>query len=125
MKFKIDTKEKFCIITPEEPRLDAILAADLKELLLPENAKEGANWVLNLEKVGTLDEKALEAILAVYQTIYANGASCALTGLQPQVAQLFRQKGMQHSLNITPTLSEAIDIVMMEELERTLNGAFE
>ncbi|HEY0272819.1 MAG TPA: STAS domain-containing protein [Chitinophaga sp.] len=119
MKFKIDTKEKLVIFSPETAVLDANMAASLREIILADPVYAGQNLVLDLSSVTSATPEGVEAILAVYRHAYGHGHSCCLTGVTPAlVAQL--EAAHPDFLNITPTLSEAIDIVMMEELEREL-----
>lgn len=120
MKFKIDTKEKLVIISPEFPSLDANMAGELLEITVSSPIHVDQNLVLDLHSVQSASPEGVEAILAVYQHAYGANHSCVLTGVAPSLsAQL--QAAYTDFLNITPTLSEAIDIVMMEELERELS----
>ena len=119
MKFKIDTKEKLVIFRPELPVLDAIMAAELLEITISSPIHVDQNLILDLTSVQSASPEGIEAILAVYAHAYDHKHSCALTGVAPVLsAQLLETLP---EMNITPTLSEAIDIVMMEELERELN----
>lgn len=120
MKFKIDTKEKLVIFSPETTAMDAILADELRQLALENPAYVDQNLVLDLHSVTSATPEGIEAILAVYQHTYAQAHSCCLTGVAPAIAAQL-QAAHAEFLNITPTLSEAIDIVMMEELERELS----
>jgi len=60
MKVKIDTKEKFHIITIEEPVLSANMTGDLEHTLLSFLAGAPRNLVINLEKVQKIDDTAAE-----------------------------------------------------------------
>lgn len=119
MKFKIDTKEKIVVFCPEEAALDANLSDDFitTATTLPE--LNGRNLILDMTLVEKTDEKGIEAILTVYQCMYDNKLSCALTGLNNTLTATLKEAG-NDMLNIAPTMAEAIDLIMMEELEREL-----
>lgn len=119
MKFKIDTKEKILVISPEINDLNANLAAPfIKEITgLPE--LEGRNLILDMTLVEKADDKGIQAILTVYHQQYDSELSCALTGLNSTLT-LQLKKADESVHNVAPTMAEAIDLVMMEDLEREL-----
>jgi len=119
MKFKIDTKEKILVISPEISELDANLAdAFVKEITgLP--ALEGRNLILDMTLVEKADDKGIQAIITVYQLQYNNDLSCALTGLNNTLTLQIKEAD-ESVYNLAPTMAEAIDLVMMEDLEREL-----
>ncbi|RBL92369.1 STAS domain-containing protein [Chitinophaga flava] len=119
MKFKIDTKEKIVVFCPEEAALDANLSDQFVTTLstLPELSTR--NLILDLKLVEKMDDSGIQAILTVYQHIYDNSRSCAITGLNSALTKELKEAGGD-MLNIAPTMAEAIDLIMMEELEREL-----
>ena len=118
MKVKIDTKEKFHVITPEEPVLSANMTEELKEMLLPYPEKEIKNVVLKLGQVKEIDKNTAETIFNLQQTFYDKKASFVICEMQKPVEEFFEQLELLDVLNFTPTESEAWDIVQMEEIER-------
>lgn len=118
MKVKIDTKEKFHVITPEEPVLSANMTEDLKQMLLPYLAKEVRNIILKLRAVNEVDKGAAEIIFDLQQAFYDKNASFVICEMQKHVEEIFEQMEVLPILNVTPTESEAWDIVQMEEIER-------
>lgn len=125
MQLKIDTKEKFHVITIKEPEIAANMTAALDESLLPFLEMPVKNVVLNLEDTQKLDIAAAEKLLALQQTFYEQHASFVLCCLQPQVEQALDEQELLELMNSTPTESEAWDIVQMEEIERELLGGEE
>ena len=119
MNFKIDTKEKIVVLQPETAKLDANLSADFIQHIsrLPE--LNGRNLILDLALVQEADQAGIKAILTVYHQQYDRSRSCAITGLNTALTQQLKAAD-DSVLNTTPTLSEAVDLVMMEELEREL-----
>ena len=83
MKVKIDTKEKFHVITLMEPILTANIAADLTQLVTKFLHEEIRNVVLNLKDVSTkLKNKAAEELAQMQQAFYEKNASFVICDLQ-------------------------------------------
>lgn len=121
MKVKIDTKEKFHVITIEEPVLPANMTANIKETLLPFLNNSTKNIIINFENVREIDETAANMFVSIQQTFYDANSSMVICKLQPQIEQYLDEKELLELMNITPTESEAWDIVQMEEIEREFN----
>lgn len=124
MKFKIDTKEKIVVFCPEEAVLDANLAEEFTAAVAALPELEGRNLILDMTLVQKMDATGVEAILTVYQRMYDNNLSCAITGLNNTLTATLKSAGGD-MLNLAPTMAEAIDLVMMEELERELLDGLE
>ena len=122
MQVKIDTREKFHVITLMEPILAANMTAALNDCLLPFVEKDIRNVVLNMEDIKDVDSAAATRILDIQQHFYDQQSSFVICNLQPQVLETLDDAGVLESLNVTPTESEAWDIVQMEEIERELMG---
>ena len=120
MKVKIDTKEKFTVITPEEENLSANIAAELSETAIPFIHSIIKNVVLNVKQVATIDDMAAEQLAKLQQLFYENNASFVICEVQNFIEQKLDELELLEYLNITPTESEAWDIVQMEEIEREL-----
>ena len=118
MKVKIDTKEKFHVITPEDTILSANMTEELRQKLLPLLTTQIKNVVLKLGEVVEVDNYSAEAILNLQQEFYDNNASFVICEMQKQVEEYLDKLEMLEVLNVTPTESEAGDIVQMEEIER-------
>ena len=118
MKVKIDTKEKFHVITPEDTILSANMTEELNQKLLPFLKTEIKNVVLKLGMVNEIDKNVAETILNLQQTFYDNNISFVICELQKPVEDFFDQHELLEVLNVTNTESEAWDIVQMEEIER-------
>ena len=131
MSFKFESKEKFHVITVEEPELTAslseLLAATTKKILRPDSAPEPAvrNLILDLSPVQRIELPAAEKLIEIQVAFYESGASLVVCCLQAGVQQTFELADLSDLLNSTPTESEAWDIVQMEEIERELLGGEE
>ncbi len=120
MKVKIDTKEKFHVITITDPHLSDNIAADLAQSVTKFLHQKISSVVLKLDNITTIEDAAAAQIAALQQTFYENNASFVVCELQPEVEEKLEQLELSEVMNITPTESEAWDIVQMEEIEREL-----
>jgi anti-anti-sigma factor len=129
MQVKIDTREKLHAITINEPFFAANMTAELDKSLLA-LLQNGArlngivgqvkNVVLNLKDIKTMDIAAAEHLVKLQQNYYEQNASFVVCGLQKEVEEMLEKAELLELMNVTPTESEAVDIVMMEEIEREL-----
>ena len=122
MEVKTDTKEKFHVIQVETQELSANLAAELNRQLLELLKDTIKNIVLNLRSVKSMQEEAAEILVRTQQKFYENNASFVICELTKEVEQFLDEKELLELMNVTPTESEAGDIVQMEEIERELLG---
>jgi anti-anti-sigma factor len=124
MNVKIDTKEKFQEITLLDPEFTANMTADLDIMLSELLEQEQKNVVLNVQALQAIDAEAAKS-LATWQTkFYDQQASFVICLVQPAVEKTLDELELLELMNITPTLSEAWDIVQMEEIERELFDGF-
>jgi anti-anti-sigma factor len=120
MKFKIDTREKFTVITPETEILYAIITEDILKAATNCLQSEIKNVVLNLKMVVAIEDSAAEYLAKAQQNFYESNASFVICEMQPEVEKKFEELELLDLMNITPSESEAWDIVQMEEIEREL-----
>lgn len=118
MNVKIDTKERFTVITPEETHLSVNMTEELSQLLLSYLQKDIPHIVLKMQVVQSVDESMVENIARIQQQFYENNYSFVISNLQKDVVQLLEKKELLEFMNVTPSESEAWDIVQMEEIER-------
>ena len=120
MQVKIDTKEIFHVITLETPTLSANMTAELNECLLPYLQKDIRHIVLNLKELQQIDLAAGETLVKIQQKFYENKASFVICELQPGPERFLDENELLELMNVTPSESEAWDILQMEEIEREL-----
>ena len=121
MKFKIDTREKFTMITPDSDFSSDNLTAEFKELVAS-LLQHKTNIVINLKNVVQIEENIIKEIAAWQQQFYEQQVSFVICELQLPVQAIINQLDFDEVMNITPTETEAWDIVQMEEIERELLG---
>lgn len=120
MEFKIDTKEKFKIFTPLFENLDDNLANELSNQCLLALESPVKNIVLNLSIVKVITEKASNTLNALSQKFYDLNSSFVICNIDNDVEAFLDNLEILETLNTTPTESEAMDIVQIEEIEREL-----
>jgi anti-anti-sigma factor len=120
MNVKTDTKEKFHVITIEEPVIAANMTAELEQCLQIDPKNNVKNVILNCKDIQTMDDAAAETIAKIQQSYYEQNTSFVVCGLQPALEDYLDKKGLLEQMNTTPTESEAWDIIQMEEIEREL-----
>lgn len=125
MKFSLDKKELFVILTIEDEKLNTLNAPDLKSELLILNAEGFRNLILDLSGVQFVDSSGLSAILVANRLCKEANGTLVITGLHPNVSKLVTISQLNSILNILPTNQEASDYIKMEELTREISGAAE
>jgi anti-anti-sigma factor len=120
MEVKIDTKEKFHVITLLQTNLSATMTEELSNRLFSYLYSDIKNIVLNLKELQSLDNLSAETLVKVQQKFYENNASFVICGLQPQVEDFLDKDELLEIMNAAPTETEAWDIIQMEEIEREL-----
>ena len=121
MNFKINTREKFTMITPDSDFSSDNLTAEFKELI-NSYLQHKTNIVISLKNVVNIEENIVNEIAALQQQFYEHNVSFVICELQSPVQDLIEKLELDDEMNITPTETEAWDMVQMEEIERELLG---
>lgn len=122
MLFKLETKETYHIISTNFESLDEIMTDGLTEYI-KQNDSSLQNYIIDLNTVQHFDIKATNGLIALHDYVYHTlGGSIVFTLIQNNVLQTIKQERLHLTINITPTVIEAEDIINMEVLERDLLG---
>jgi anti-anti-sigma factor len=121
MKFEIEQKEKVVVVRSNVEKLDALHSPELKSEFVVLAGNGNKNIVLDLSASRYCDSSGLSAVLVGNRLCRDNGGTFVLCGLQDAVAKLVSISQLDSVLKITPTVSEAIDLVYMEDVERDIN----
>ena len=70
MNVKIDTKEKFTVIRPDESVISANMTEELQNLLHSYIKKETPHIILDLKNVSSIDDIVAEKIAYIQQQFY-------------------------------------------------------
>ena len=126
MEVKIDTKERFQVVSLATACFSATMAAELSQKLSPylqqsvNSSGTPGTIVLNMTAVSSIEPEGARALLHLQQEFYEHNQSFVICELQRPVEETLDKEELLELLNSTPTESEAWDIVQMEEIEREL-----
>jgi len=120
MKYRIDKQDQYAVLSLDEENLNSSIAPGFKSDLIFFNQEGVRNMILDLSNVKFVDSSGLSAILTGHR-LWKDGGSFVIAGqLQPMVTKLMEISRLDTILTIVPSLSEAIDYIKMEEMEREL-----
>ncbi len=122
MKFSVDKRDRLCVLRVDEEKLLSNFAPQLKSELLVLHNEGFKNIILDLSLVQFVDSSGLSALLVGNRLAKEVGGTFVLTNLNTHIQKLVKISQLESILNIVPTLSESVDFVMMEELDRDLRG---
>ena len=120
MHFTVDKHEKYVVLKLHEDKLNTLISADLKAELVVMQSQGYDNIILDLTDTNYCDSSGLSAILVGNRICKNANGTFVLTGLNDPVKKLIEISQLDNVLVITPTLNEAIDIVIMDEVERDI-----
>ena len=122
MKYSIDKKENYAVLELQEENLNSLVAPNLKSELVILSNEGIANLILDLSKVKYVDSSGLSAILTANR-LWKSLGSFVLTGIvHDPVRKLIEISRLDSVLTIIHTLSESVDYVIMESLEKDLKA---
>jgi anti-anti-sigma factor len=120
VQYQSETKEKFTVITFLNTELSSNLVPELTQLTSKWGNTPPKNLVLNLKNVKNWDPAVIEQIATAQGQFYENNVSFVICALSDNLEAILDKTEYAELLNMTPTESEAWDIVQMEEIEREL-----
>ncbi|CAA6812624.1 MAG: Anti-anti-sigma regulatory factor (Antagonist of anti-sigma factor) [uncultured Aureispira sp.] len=123
MKYSVDKKDDYAVLTLGEENLNSLKAPDLKaELIVLHNAGI-KNLIMDLSNTKFVDSSGLSAILTGNRLWAESGNAFVLTGLvHPSVKMLITISRLDSVLTIKETLGEAAKYVMMAALKNELGS---
>lgn len=120
MKFSVDKQDSYTVFGVLENKLNSILAPDLKTELVLLNNEGVRNIILDMSQVQFVDSSGLSAILVGNRLCQNVGGTLILAAITNSVKHLLQISQLDSILDLSPTIQEAKDLVMMNELERAL-----
>lgn len=122
MKYSVDSKDHYTLITLNEENLNSVIAPNLKSRFIVIKNEGAQNLILDLSGVKYADSSGLTAILTGNR-LWKDDGSFILTGIaHPSVKKLLEISKLDTVLNIIPTLKESIEYVMLDAIDRELRG---
>jgi anti-anti-sigma factor len=122
MNFSQEKTEHYTIVRVLADKLDSTIAPDLKSELLLLNKDGVANIILDLSNTRYCDSSGLSSVLVGQRLCKSDNGTLILTGLQPAIRKLITISQLDPVLQIVPTVSEAIDYLFMESIEKDINN---
>lgn len=121
MNLTIDKQEKYALVSIKESKLTSLVAPDLKAEIVMLNHDGFKNMIFDLNEVQYCDSSGLSAILVAYRACRDNNGAFVLAGVQDHVRKLISISQLDGMLVQVPTVSEAIDLIFMDEVEKQLH----
>lgn len=122
MKYQIEKQERYAILTLHEDNLNSAIAPTLKSDFIILHNEGVKNFILDLSNVKFVDSSGLSAILTAHRLWKQDGSFVVSGKLDPMIVNLFEISRLDTILTVIPTIDEAIDYVLMEEIERDLQA---
>jgi anti-anti-sigma factor len=121
MNFTIEDKGRYTLVTSNVDKLDTTCAPELKSELVYLNKTGVRNVLMDLTNTRYCDSSGLSALLVANRLCKSVNGSLVVCGLQEPVQKLVQISQLETVLSITPTASEGIDLLYMEEIEKDIN----
>lgn len=120
MKFSADKQEKYCVFKLQEEKLNSVVAPSLKSEMIVLNAEGVRNIIFDMNHIRFVDSSGLSSILIANRLCKNAGGALILCNVSDNVMKLIKISQLDSILTMVPTLTEAVDLAMMNEIERNL-----
>lgn len=125
MKYSIDKQENYAILQLDEEKLDSTISPALKSEFVTLNSEGVRNVVLDLGKVKYTDSSGLSAILVANRLCKDSGGVLVISNISDHTMKLIKISRLDTVLQIMPTREEAVDAVLMADVENELRASAE
>lgn len=122
MKFTVDKKERYCVFKLDEEKLNSLISANLKSELVILNQEGYRNIICDMSEVTFMDSSGLSAVLIGHRICKESNGTFVLCACQEPILKLIKISQLDSLVNIVPTESEATDFILMEEVQREIDG---
>jgi len=123
MSFKVQKEEQYAILYTQSEKVHSLNAPDLKSELVFLIKSGFKNIIVDMAETRYCDSSGLSALLTGNRLSKEAGGSFVLSSLQPSVEKLVAISQLTSVFEIVPTKDEAVDVVLMEEIERDLRAS--
>ena len=121
MNFVVEKKDKHAVITSKVEKLNNIVAPELKGEVVMLDKNGVVAMIIDLSETRYCDSSGLSALLVANRLTKAAGGTLVITGLQPSVEKLIQISQLHTVLNITPTLNQAEDLLVVNQVENDVD----
>lgn len=118
MKYSVDKHDIYTVLSIEEQQINSLNAPQLKSELVFFHNEGVDHMILDIEQIEYVDSSGLSAILTGHRLWRDGGLFVLCNANHAAVQRLIEISKLDKILVIIPTLDEAIDYVMMEQLEK-------
>ena len=118
MKYNVNKDDTYTVLTIEEEQINSLNAPQLKSELVFFHNEGVQHMILDLKNIEYVDSSGLSAILTGHRLWRDGGLFVLCNAKHPAVERLIEISKLDKILVIIPTVDEAIDYVMMEQLEK-------
>ena len=122
MKSTIEKNERYTVFTVKEKNLTSHNSSDFKSEIAILVAEGYTSILLNLTELEFMDSSGLGALLNADRTAKENDGFLVIYGLNENNSNLIRIAKLDKVLLLAPTKKEALDLLILEDLERDLSG---
>ena len=122
MKSTIEKNERYTVFTVKEKNLTSHNSSDFKSEIAILVAEGYTSILLNLTELEFMDSSGLGALLNADRTAKENDGFLVIYGLNENNSNLIRIAKLDKVLLLASTQKEALDLLILEELERDLSG---
>ena len=122
MTSTIEKNERYTVFTVKEKNLTSHNSSDFKSEIAILVAEGYTSILLNLTELEFMDSSGLGALLNADRTAKENDGFLVIYGLNENNSNLIRIAKLDKVLLLAPTQKEALDLLILEELERDLSG---
>jgi len=121
MKYTLDKQDHYATISLNEENLNSLIAPNLKSEFVFLRNEGVKNLILDLTDVQYVDSSGLSAILTANRLWKDFGAFVICGVKAPSVQRLIKISRLDSILSVMPTLSEAVDYIFLDEIQRDLS----
>jgi anti-anti-sigma factor len=122
MNFTIKEAEKCTILRVEAEKVGGVISPELKAKFVELNAQGQRNIVFNMAKAKYCDSSGLSAILVGNRLCKNADGTFVVCHMSEMVSKLVQISQLESILNITPTEQEAVDYILMEEVNKEVEN---
>jgi anti-sigma B factor antagonist len=115
MNYLIEKNDRYNVIKVQAEKLDSNLSPSLKSELVVMNTDGVKNIIIDLTETRYCDSSGLSAILVANRLCKNSEGMFVLTGLQDPVRKLISISQLDTILNITKTLTEAVEKIALQD----------
>ncbi len=108
MKFSADKQDQYIVFRLLEPKLDTLVAPEMKAEVAVLGNEGYKNMVLNLEAVNFVDSSGLSAILLANRQCKDAGGKLVVCHARPAVMKLIQISQLDQILNLSESEQDAI-----------------